>query len=622
MALLNCAWCLASHDRKVLMIDLDLDSPGLSFICPESEGADRPAAQLGMIDILDQFAVLPNEFSGRAVDVLKAAIVPFTLPEAVPPKALAKVSLLPAGDLTDNYISRISALRWHDPPLSSKIEEFATTLRQSIIELAEFDYVLIDCRTGWSESGYVACRLLADHIIAFCALNEQNARGTAHFLAKVASWGEDTLAEKRQIALVASPVPEWEEESKRERIAQVYAILAGSNGDAPEFTLQLPYHPSVAIREQCIVSCWPDSSLSLRYFGLTQCMLEMNEDSADQLDKMITDAIDLAMRKTEFDPKLRPSFVIEKLLLLRGVAPVRFSKMARYSRLAFIRQGKVLLDSHNVQSVDYFEAAIDVADELEDLDLRLDGVFSKGEALKRFGYYNDARKCYSEAQRLSTKEDMKELCSYAVADLDRLCYRLDDSEKSFATFLKVSIDAGKAYFHAAAAIALGDIHRLKRQFDQSVSYFRIGIESATACKDERLTDLAKIYLSYLNARTSIKALTEFRLLVADPTSQHDVSLHIKGNLLLSELEGLSRNLSGSLKAAVNAYQLACQYSLDGYMSEAAALVAMNYSKEKDFDAAIKYAAPALAFFEREGVAHPLLVSLKEMSRVNSQSAKA
>ena len=648
MALLNCAWCLASFDRRVLMVDLDLDSPGLSFMPRELSQPGSQQIVLGMVDVLERFVDSSDLFMDCLPDLLKSAIVPFPLPQDETNSALANVSLLPAGDLTDEYVARISSLRWQDAPLATKTEQFAQLFRKAVLGLNGYDYVLIDCRTGWSESGYIACRLLADHVIAFTALNEQNARGTAHFLAKVASWGENESGVERQVALVASPVPEWEEESKRQRIREVIEILRHQFESAPEFTVQLPYHPSVALREQFVVSQWRDSSLSRSYFSLVQCMLEMNNDSADYLDKAITDDIDTAMRKAEFDPRLRPELVIEKLQRLRGVSAARFRKMSKYSRMAFIRQGKALFDAYDIASIDYFNKAILVAEEAEDLEPRLDALTLKAEACKRFGRYSDALLCFRDNAFASLPPDMQEIYEYSMADIDRLCFRLDKAERSFSALFEQRALKDPSSFYAAAAIALGDILRLKRRHVDSASYFKLGAGIAKECKDDRLAYIAKMYSIFIDARTNTSALEAFRKLIPEAAVFPDVSLSVKAQLLLAELEDLAQRPDNSIESASTALDTAEKYSMSSYAAEAHAILANLREKKrsdstakeqaeiakqnaddarkhadgarKHAEAAKKHAEAARSYFDAEGIVHPMSGVLQKILQTNTESA--
>src|SRR3954462_4308077 len=52
MALINVAGILAGRGFRVLVIDMDLEAPGLSFLVPGESDSEQAASHLGFIDLL------------------------------------------------------------------------------------------------------------------------------------------------------------------------------------------------------------------------------------------------------------------------------------------------------------------------------------------------------------------------------------------------------------------------------------------------------------------------------------------------------------------------------------------------------------------------------------------
>ena len=66
MALANVAWILASNGKRVLVVDWDLESPGLHRFFHPFLDAARSAATPGVIDLISEYAWDATEAGGPA----------------------------------------------------------------------------------------------------------------------------------------------------------------------------------------------------------------------------------------------------------------------------------------------------------------------------------------------------------------------------------------------------------------------------------------------------------------------------------------------------------------------------------------------------------------------------
>ena len=103
-------------------------------------------------------------------------------------------------------------------------EPLIRAFKKKLAEADQYDYVLVDSRTGFSDEAGICTRDLADHLMILSGLNRQNVEGTCEFLKalRVATDG------KKSFQIILSPVPNGEDAlvDQREAVAKA-AFEAG-----------------------------------------------------------------------------------------------------------------------------------------------------------------------------------------------------------------------------------------------------------------------------------------------------------------------------------------------------------------------------------------------------------
>jgi tetratricopeptide (TPR) repeat protein len=220
MALANVGQWLYLQGLRVVLVDWDLEAPGLeSFFCSSREESEKVRSQLGIIDMLTSYKRLyPNiPFAPNAGSALSG---PGTaepndvhlLTEYLPPVSTflyplkapltsgigGGLWLLPAGwrseDRFGGYAEAVQDLDWEEFYVSFRGEAYFEWLRRQLLHPDVADAVLIDSRTGVTEMGGVCTRQLADAVVAFSAPNTQNLEGVA---AMIKSFVRDEIKAKR-----------------------------------------------------------------------------------------------------------------------------------------------------------------------------------------------------------------------------------------------------------------------------------------------------------------------------------------------------------------------------------------------------------------------------------------
>ena len=306
MAVLNQAYGLVAKGRNVLVLDMDLEAPGLSgFMSRQKEIAEF--ARHDMVDLLlwakqtaqrvsEEAPLDPNSLpplSDYTVRVLPEKL------ESLPHKSwdLGRLDVIPI-DETRDYYNRLSevAVAGMDRDTLLRVGSLLRSwLKSRRIPLeipdyygpvpdedrsAPYDYVLIDSRTGITEVGGLCIGPLSDQLVVLCGLNDQNIEGTRQFLTEVGVLkpSSDTAVPLGKPTLfVASPLPIGEMTTKSERIERLVKAL----GPIKPKLYKLSYHPQMALVETIFVRDHQDEHLAQEYRSLLEQLLQRTETTPD-----------------------------------------------------------------------------------------------------------------------------------------------------------------------------------------------------------------------------------------------------------------------------------------------------------------------------------------------------
>ncbi|MET8685139.1 FxSxx-COOH system tetratricopeptide repeat protein [Streptomyces sp. NPDC004732] len=191
MALANVAWLLADAGHRVLVIDWDLESPGLHRYLRPFLRDPELAESTGVVEMVQDY--------GRAVEALAAEDVPDAEKEArlaellerhtqvgIHTDSLAYRFTSPAGRIDflgpgcqdGLYGRRVATFDWARFYLEQSGRLFAEALRESL-RADDYDYVLIDSRTGHSDNASLCTLLLPDVVVVGFNFSNQSIEGSA-----------------------------------------------------------------------------------------------------------------------------------------------------------------------------------------------------------------------------------------------------------------------------------------------------------------------------------------------------------------------------------------------------------------------------------------------------------
>ena len=160
-ALANTAVLLARWGYRVLCVDWDLEAPGLSyFFDPYLDSAPRA----GLLEMIEEARDAP----ARPSLALEHRTT-IRLPEDV------RLDLIAAGHQDETYVSRLQRVDWEELYAA---HDFGAILESWRAEwMRHYDVVLVDSRTGITDSGGICTAQVPDVLVFAFTANQQNVDG-------------------------------------------------------------------------------------------------------------------------------------------------------------------------------------------------------------------------------------------------------------------------------------------------------------------------------------------------------------------------------------------------------------------------------------------------------------
>lgn len=254
MALVNTAAQLARGGRRVLVIDLDLEAPGVSYLARQKA---KPSKRGGFVDLLYDF-LKDGENSSLGDPSTNDPFSEYTMDVDLGDTAQAVgggvIAVMPSGNLSDipEYQRRVGFLefgRLYREGIGGPLLGHVKKRLRELGAKQHFDYVLVDSRTGYAAESTIAVRDLADHLIVIMGLNHQNVEGTCGFLRALHTESNRPAS----VTIVISPIPLGEDElaaarieTARKEILKAWPNL-GQKAQVGRYII--PYHPRLALDE-------------------------------------------------------------------------------------------------------------------------------------------------------------------------------------------------------------------------------------------------------------------------------------------------------------------------------------------------------------------------------------
>ena len=238
-ALCMVAWGLARQGKRVLLVDFDLESPGLSGLVLPHERL----AEFGVADWLVEDAV------GQGDSVVDAMVSSSPLGETTTGAIRVAAAI---GQQEQDYLAKL-ARAYADVPASAGPQHMGERMRR-LVEVLESkerpDVVLIDSRAGLHDLAAVSITGLADTALLFATDSAQTWYGYGQLFGHWRRRPDVVSHVRERLALVRALTPKSNRESGVKRFQQkAYTLFAESlYDDIPpaEATDADYFHPSEA----------------------------------------------------------------------------------------------------------------------------------------------------------------------------------------------------------------------------------------------------------------------------------------------------------------------------------------------------------------------------------------
>jgi tetratricopeptide (TPR) repeat protein len=191
LALANAAYLLATDRNepcRVLLWDFDLEAPGLPHLFHCRWGSKKQ----GFVDLVDTY--------------LGEAKVP-PVQDYIHQSGVPGIDLLPAGYIDSKYSGKLERINWRLVYEKAHGFDFLESVRESIKKIEpQYDYVLVDSRTGYSDVGGICLHQLPDLVVLMFRLNSQNLDGTGKVFGAIQRY---KARAKKHVDVIPVVSPAW-----------------------------------------------------------------------------------------------------------------------------------------------------------------------------------------------------------------------------------------------------------------------------------------------------------------------------------------------------------------------------------------------------------------------------
>jgi len=260
MALVNVAAQLAKMGRKVLLVDFDLEAPGLETF----DHLRPPKPHPGLVEYVTEY-----RSTWRAPDVRD-----YIYSAGSVGKKGGQLWVMPAGRRDATYQSALAKIDWirlyRDEAGFLLLEDTKAQWEQEY----KPDYVLIDSRTGHTDVEGICTRQLPNAVVVLFFPNEQNLVGLQDVCRRIRSEQTSGLEKYIRLHYVMSNVPDLDDEDRilrniRERFQEELGYQ--------EEDVIIHHYPSLRLLRQAIfVLDQPGSRLTKEYRHLVRSLMMYN----------------------------------------------------------------------------------------------------------------------------------------------------------------------------------------------------------------------------------------------------------------------------------------------------------------------------------------------------------
>lgn len=322
------AGILATRNRRVVMVDFDLEAPGISVLF-QNDLENTNEEQYGVLDYLHQRYLTPD----LNIPTIDNCICQVNL------GTRGELFLVPAGEYNENYIHRLADLDRHSLQSFYKGKGEINPVQQLITDIKDRldpDVILIDARPGFNDTSAIALFDLADMAIICFLPTDQSYEGLRWVVQAVKK--QKDYQGKPDIHFLLTPIPPVGDELQRMWINKVESWIE-ENWGLPEKTKveelynEILYNPNIATLSSLVNNV--SNSLLVEYLPIADVIDASLPDIKSSLattnladKKILNELYFQAATAQELEPSSIPNifhrtedfprFLSNKIWLIRG----------------------------------------------------------------------------------------------------------------------------------------------------------------------------------------------------------------------------------------------------------------------------------------------------------------
>ncbi len=444
MALVNVGLELVRRGRRVLLVDFDLEAPGLTTYDALRQEAESP----GIVEYVTEYLrtgespevarfIYPVDLA-KVRSRRKLGRHNDRLPEADQRESTGQLWVMPSGRGDAAYGAALAQINWASLYEHNDGYLFFEDTKAQWKEFIKPDYVLIDSRTGHTDVGGICTRQLADAVVLLFTPNEQNRLGLRDVCSEIRA---EEKANGRPIAmhLVMSNVPRLDDEEGilRRHVRTFLDTLSFQNLDG----VIERYDSLMHLDQRVFALERPKSRLAKQYRRLVHRLIIRNPEDREgvlvqlgQLRQELGASVREGMARISghhFRPGSSIGSTTTVPLLEEAVAHPRrrppggvlaaegFRDYLQRIADAFTNDQEILLQVAEMHStMSNFDTAAAVLDQAVNLGKAPQALLQRSRALFQLGRKEDAVKDLMEVLTLETPQE--DLVVEALRDLHRI----------------------------------------------------------------------------------------------------------------------------------------------------------------------------------------------------------
>lgn len=318
MALANVAADLLSKGRRVLIVDFDLEAPGLDTY---PMVLDRPIDR-GLVELITDYIASVGDNTPSVQDYVYQARF-----EGV---SSGNLWIMPAGCQDASYDSRFKSIDWLDFYANQEGFLFFEDLKAQWESAYAPDYVLIDSRTGHTDIGGICTRQLPDSVVAMFLPNEQNLRGLAPVINDIRLELEGPRKKHIDLHFVVANLPDLDDEEE-----MLSEALRASQKKLKYKKIAATIHhfnSLLMLKQRILLVERPKSKISNEYQQLTLALIKSNLADREGVIHLLREALAALRADKDVTSDSTLEDRLQNILVLHSADAEILKRVARFRR--------------------------------------------------------------------------------------------------------------------------------------------------------------------------------------------------------------------------------------------------------------------------------------------------